>query len=760
MIKSLVDSARQDSSLRPYQVEGKVRIYEAWHSVRSVLFQMPTGTGKTRLFASIIKDIRNVSVQKKIIPQPRILILAHRTELINQIYDTLLQKYRIICGVIKSGVEETPDAIVQVASVQSLSRRMERWKDFPFRYIIIDEAHHALAKTYSKICKTFLAAKILGVTATPCRLNRESFRKLFDKLIISPSVQHFIDAGYLCPIKYYSIKPNNALQEEIDSIEEFGANGDYAEDELMDICDKAKIRAQLIKSYKEYALGKKGIVYTINKVHNKHIAEQYQKIGVRVAVIDSKTPESERKRIVRDFKRNAIDIICNVNIFSEGFDCPDIDFIQLARPTLSLSLYLQQVGRAMRKAESKECALILDNVGLYNKFGLPNIDRNWERYFNGFGFQESEKMKRKAQLKKTKRKPEEIKEADDDMLLIETMGNLEDAELLCDDEKNNIYDILATCQQFPIGVRKYVDDLEQSRWQVAEIEADSNELQCPIADKYTSLEDYVQSRYEYEIDLLEQDNNKIEVFNRLIESTYLYSVNGKYGVCRLKDPYKISDVHKAVKKSSTIKASEYFEVLLEPIYDKIGVPNSNDVFLAVKKGKWGAVNGVDLTSIIPFAYDALYELPTFFIGYLACKNGKSGVLDHNGKEILPFEFDAVYPNMSPGLYVCERDGKYIIALNGKFIKNLMNTQVCKLTEKLYVYSLRKRDRSVLFLADVDGNIVFPYGATDIFLTKNKNEICLEFTSKHILIDFDLAIKTPMIEGLCPAKLRRKKKKLN
>ena len=196
MISSLVEIALSDNTLRPYQIDSKKEIYEAWLSMKSILFQMPTGTGKTRLFASIINDIRTVSVRRKIVPQPRILILAHRTELINQIYDTLLHKYHIVCGVIKSGVEETPEALVQIASVQSLSRRLSRWENVPFGFIVIDEAHHALAKTYSKICKTFVGAKILGVTATPCRLNRESFRKLFDKLITSPSVQHFIDAGY------------------------------------------------------------------------------------------------------------------------------------------------------------------------------------------------------------------------------------------------------------------------------------------------------------------------------------------------------------------------------------------------------------------------------------------------------------------------------------------------------------------------------------------------------------------------------------
>ena len=379
MIKGLINIAELDKSLRPYQVNSKREIYEAWLSVRSVLFQMPTGTGKTRLFASIIKDFRTISIEKTIIPQPRILVLAHRTELIEQISNTITNKYHITCGIIKSGIWENMDALVQVASVQSLTRRLARWGTVPFGLIVIDEAHHALAKTYLKICSAFPDARILGVTATPCRLNGESFRKIFDKLIVSPAVQKFIDMGYLSKFQYYSIKPTAQFQYDIDNIHYFGANGDYAEKELMNLCDKTQVRAQLIKSYNKYAKGKKGIVYTINKTHNKHVAQQYQNIGVSVATIDSDTPAEERRRIVFDFRNGKYDIICNVNIFSEGFDCPYIEFIQLARPTLSLSLYLQQVGRALRIADNKTYALILDNVGSYNKFGLPNKKINWNR---------------------------------------------------------------------------------------------------------------------------------------------------------------------------------------------------------------------------------------------------------------------------------------------------------------------------------------------------------------------------------------------
>ena len=178
MIRSLHQIANDDNMLRQYQINSKFDIYNAWQTSKSILFQMPTGTGKTRLFVSIIKDIRKISVKKRLLPQPRILVLAHRTELIEQITDTLQSKYHITCGIIKSGFRESQDEIVQVASVQSLSRRLERWQNVPFQYIVIDEAHHALAKTYKKICNAFPDAYILGVTATPYRLSGESFRNI------------------------------------------------------------------------------------------------------------------------------------------------------------------------------------------------------------------------------------------------------------------------------------------------------------------------------------------------------------------------------------------------------------------------------------------------------------------------------------------------------------------------------------------------------------------------------------------------------
>lgn len=370
-----------DLDLRPYQNENKAQIYKLWSENRAVMLQMPTGTGKTRLFVSILKDLHKCAVDRK--KQIRVLILVHRVELIDQISDELGVRYGLAHGFIHSKDRERRKFPFQIASVQTLNRRLDNWKDYDFDFIIVDEAHHVLAESYRKIISTFPNAKILGVTATPYRLSGVGFRPEFDKLIVSDSIQEFINKGYLCNYEYYSISPFSYVQNEINNIQGTDASGDFANTEMQKVCDQDKIRAQIVETYLSHAKGKKGIVYTINKTHNKHLCEAFCEKGLKAVAIDSDTDIEERERMIEDFKQNKIDIICNVDIFSEGFDCPDIEFVQLARPTKSLSLYLQQVGRGLRISANKEKTIFLDNVGLYNRFGVPAANRYWEDYFEG-----------------------------------------------------------------------------------------------------------------------------------------------------------------------------------------------------------------------------------------------------------------------------------------------------------------------------------------------------------------------------------------
>lgn len=344
---------------------------------------MPTGTGKTRLFTSIIRDINVWGLRHNI--NYRILIIAHRSELIEQ-SSRSLDKYHIKHGVLAGTMKGKRDLTqaIQVASIQTITHPSNRCliEELKFDFIIIDEAHHAVANSYLKLWEFCPDSKKLGVTATPWRMNNSGFAKIFDAYIPSMSIKEFIQKGWLAAYQYYSIPNNSEIIRSIESIREFDIEGDYKSSALVEVFDTSKIRAQLYDSYKNNALGKKGIIYSISRKHSEHICTQYRSHDIKIENIDSKTPAKQRENVIKAFKDGNIDIIVNVDIFSEGFDCPDIEFIQLARPTKSLVKYIQQVGRGLRKNGDKRC-IILDNVGMYSRFGLPDEDRNWESFFYG-----------------------------------------------------------------------------------------------------------------------------------------------------------------------------------------------------------------------------------------------------------------------------------------------------------------------------------------------------------------------------------------
>lgn len=390
-ISSHTQIPKSDHGLRPYQVEAKQKIYDAWDEVNDVMFQMPTGTGKTVLFASIINELDMFFRLKGGRPL-RILIIAHRDELIEQI-SSHLKRRCVHHGIIKGGHKKEYNFQVQVGSINTVTHaaREAEIRKLAFDYIIIDEAHHSNAASYQKLWDYFPNSKKLGVTATPYRLDGKGLCDLYEKLILSQSVKDFIAQGYLSPYKYYSVPPSAEEKEALRSIKKFVA-GDYDATELEKKFDTGRIRARLYDAYQQYAYGKKGIIYAIKVAHGNHICEEYCSHGIRAVSISAKTSLTQRKEYVRKFKEGEIDIIVNVDIFSEGFDCPDIEFIQLARPTQSLSKYLQQVGRGLRPTENKSECIILDNVGMYEHFGLPDANRKWHYHFMGKETKDSPNM--------------------------------------------------------------------------------------------------------------------------------------------------------------------------------------------------------------------------------------------------------------------------------------------------------------------------------------------------------------------------------
>lgn len=413
-------------NLRTYQQKNKADIYKAWGEGKtSVMLQMPTGTGKTHLFASLIKDIQDYTYDHASATRQgiaKILILVHRIELIEQIQDTLSKHYGHSCGILSGQMKLGTSRNVIVASVQTLSRkkRLHSWEeDVKFDFIIIDEAHHSTADSYQRIRQAWPNAWLLGVTATPYRLNHQPFTDCYDYLILSDPVFRFIEQGYLCNYDYYSIRPDSSMQYQINHLKT-DFDGDYDERAMEQLLNQDHIRSGILDAYERFAKGKKGIVYTINRKHNVMLAILFQSHGYRVAYIDSETPTDERKKSVADFKAGKLDIIFNVNIFSEGFDCPNVEFIQLARPTKSLSMYLQQVGRGFRTAKGKEKVLFLDNVGLYNRFGLPSARRHWKHHFEGREDWEDDSQKKHDPLEEHPYHEPDLTEGGEEMLKVYT----------------------------------------------------------------------------------------------------------------------------------------------------------------------------------------------------------------------------------------------------------------------------------------------------------------------------------------------------
>lgn len=357
--------------LYDYQQDMKQRIEETFQSHQSVMVQMPTGTGKTHLLAAVVSGYIAQN-------HGRVWIVAHRRELVRQISDTIALYIP----------QENLNRVL-VLSIQWLIRHYGEMQKSPV-LIVIDEAHHALAKTYATVMSAFPRAKKLGVTATPCRLNGKGFTDLFEVLLTSWSMDHFMAVGRLSLYDYYSIQPDSEEQLKIDALKKRGTDGDYQLKEMDGVLNQRPSIERLCRTVLRYARSKKGIVYAINIDHAEHIAAYYRAQGIRAVALSSRTPVDRRDEAIRKFKFSGtrdippeIDVLVSVDLFSEGFDCPDVEFIQLARPTLSLAKYLQMVGRGLRVAKGKEYCIILDNVGLYKRFGLPSADWDWQQMFSG-----------------------------------------------------------------------------------------------------------------------------------------------------------------------------------------------------------------------------------------------------------------------------------------------------------------------------------------------------------------------------------------
>lgn len=344
----------------------------------SVMVQMPTGTGKTYVMAAVVKwFLENYS-------KGEVWLIAHRKELVEQMEQTL-DRFALEYG--EKNEELKAKVRIRVLSIQWLTRNIGDLEKNGFKpgLIIVDEAHHALATSYQDVFIRNHKVLKIGMTATPCRMKQASFRTLFSRLITSPSIKDFILHGYLVPCNYVVIGEKSTDQQIVNLLTDRSGDGDYSVKEMEEKLNVTDVIRRLYNSVVKYAYGKKGIVYAINIAHAKAIAEYYNALGIKAVALDSKTATKTRKKAVEAFREGKLDCLVNVNLFDEGFDCPDVEYIQMARPTLSLAKYLQMVGCGLRinRKDPKKVCMIIDNVGNYRKFGLPDRYRDWNAMFEG-----------------------------------------------------------------------------------------------------------------------------------------------------------------------------------------------------------------------------------------------------------------------------------------------------------------------------------------------------------------------------------------
>lgn len=335
--------------LRPYQEELVNNIYHSLSSGhRRIIVQSPPRTGKTVVMAKIAHLTTNFG--------NRVMFIIHRKEVLEQAKNTFKTE----------GVDMS---LTTMGMVQTLTRRVDKLPE-P-KLILIDEAHHALAKSYQRILNKFPESYVLYFTATPERTGSKQLDQIADDIIVGKSIRELTDKGFLAPFDYYSI-------DDIDTKKlKKSSTGDYTNASMEEAVSR-KIYGHIVSNYQRLANGKQAVVFTYSVESAKEIADAFKKLNISAVELDGSTPDNLRDRIVKQFRDKKIRILVNVNLFTEGVDLPDVDCVIMARPTQSLALYLQFSMRCLNPREGKR-AIIIDHVANWKTFGLPDSDRDWKK---------------------------------------------------------------------------------------------------------------------------------------------------------------------------------------------------------------------------------------------------------------------------------------------------------------------------------------------------------------------------------------------
>lgn len=313
---------------------------------QGVLIVSPPGSGKS----VVISEIARLTVKKS----GHVLFFVHRQELVKQIKDSFKQQ----------GVDLNHCTIMTVGKVAN------RLKILPKpNLIIVDESQHSRAKTYRKIFDYYSDVPRLGFTGSPWRLSGKGFKDIYSAMVQGPTTKWLIEHHKLAPFTVYGYQLGDK------NVLKHSSTGDYTKQSMNDFTDSI-IHGDIVKSWLKFAKDRKTIIYCHSTSFSKEVAQSFRDAGINAVHTDAKTPESKRDKIMADFKEGKIKILCNVDLVSEGFNVPDCSCVVLLRPTQSLVIYLQQSMRAMRYQPNKH-AIIIDQVGNFERFGLPDTAYKW-----------------------------------------------------------------------------------------------------------------------------------------------------------------------------------------------------------------------------------------------------------------------------------------------------------------------------------------------------------------------------------------------
>lgn len=336
--------------LRNYQQELINRIRQSLaNGHRRIIVQSPPRTGKTVVMAEIARQ----STARG----NRVCFIIHRKEVLEQAKATFQEQ----------GVD--PD-LLEAGMVQSLTRHVDTMRS-P-EVILIDEAHHALAKSYTRILEAFPQAYVLLFTATPVRTGRNQLDQIADDIIIGKSIKELTEQGFLAPFKYYAAKDKDVDDQKLRR----SSTGDYVTASIEEAVSH-KIYSHTVDEYLAKASGKQAVVYTYSVEAANHLAGEFNAREITAEAVDATTPTMVRDDAVRRFRDQKLKVLVNVNLFTEGIDLPNVDCVIMVRPTMSLALYMQFSMRCLNPRPGK-VATIIDQVGNWERFGLPDADRDWE----------------------------------------------------------------------------------------------------------------------------------------------------------------------------------------------------------------------------------------------------------------------------------------------------------------------------------------------------------------------------------------------